>query len=191
MKLIYGSVEKILGGEISKKEKRAAEREAGRLLLGLLLERYIPSASLSDVAAGEHGKPYLPTAPSVDFNITHSNGFVACAISVGRGKIGIDAEPSDGSIPKARQLEFAKRFFSRDELCSLESGRFTFAQLWTRKEARLKMTGEGFSSGAFSSLPPSNESGIFFTTLSLDGFTVTVCSESDAEIEVLRYVDGE
>lgn len=93
------------------------------------------------------GKPGL--APSVNagglhFNLTHSEGLALVAIARGRA-VGIDLE-------RVRPLndaeEMVARFFSQRENAAFrrlpeEQKPLAFFNLWTRKEAWLKATGEG------------------------------------------------
>ena len=113
-----------------------------------------------------------------------SNGFVACILSVGEGRVGIDAEPTECPYTAEKQNALAARFFSEDEQKSLSAGDKTFAQLWTRREAALKMTGEGFAKGIGQELPQN----VHFTTLTIGGFTLTVAAEQTANVVVKEYM---
>ena len=182
MILVYGTAEEINGGKAE--NKKIAESAAGKKLFDILLIESGVAATSEDIKTGEQGKPYLAELPNVDFNITHSNGFVACILSVGEGRVGIDAEPAECSYPAEKQKALATRFFSEDEQKSLSAGDKTFAQLWTRREAALKMTGEGFAKGIGQELPQN----VHFTTLTIGGFTLTVAAEQTANIVVKEYM---
>lgn len=94
-----------------------------------------------------HGKPLIDPAaglPMLPFNLSHTRGFVACAVG-GEADIGIDVERLDRD---SMNLDIAGRFFSPAEIASLraaspEEQAVTFFRLWTLKEAFLKATGEG------------------------------------------------
>lgn len=97
-------------------------------------------------STGKHGKPRLDT-PGADqsphFNLTHSGGFVALAIS--DGEIGIDIE---NLRPVTTAERLAKRFFSPEERKHVfeldgEARDHAFLRIWTQKEAYLKATGLG------------------------------------------------
>jgi 4'-phosphopantetheinyl transferase len=79
------------------------------------------------------------------FNISHTHGLVACAISHGID-LGIDVEASDRAI----ELDIADRYFAPEEAALVRSapadqGRCLFFRFWTLKEAFIKATGEGLS----------------------------------------------
>jgi 4'-phosphopantetheinyl transferase len=95
------------------------------------------------------GKPALRVSygrKSLEFNLTHSNGLALLAVTRGR-KIGIDVEFVRSDLAFER---IAEQFFSAREravLCSLppEQQLLAFFNCWTRKEAYLKATGDGFT----------------------------------------------
>jgi 4'-phosphopantetheinyl transferase len=97
-------------------------------------------------ATGKHGKPRLDI-PGADqpphFNLTHSGGFVALAIS--DGEVGIDIE---NLRPVSTAQRLAQRFFSPEERKHVfeldgEARDRAFLRIWTQKEAYLKATGLG------------------------------------------------
>lgn len=99
------------------------------------------------VRCGEaHGKPGL-VGRGPEFNLTHSAGVVAVAVSSDRA-VGLD-------VQEARDIDhrgLARRFFSPAERADIEArddaaGQRRFHQLWARKEAVLKATGEGITAG--------------------------------------------
>lgn len=182
MIILYGYADEILG-ETNGINKKSAESTAGRRLLDLLLKKNGLFVTSANIKIGESGKPYLDGYPEVDFNITHSKGLVACALSIGEGRVGIDAEPIGRECPPERQKALAARFFSEDEQNRLSSGEMTFTELWTRREAYLKMTGEGFANGIGKKIPDST----FFHFFTAHGFTFAVATERTAKIVVKEY----
>jgi 4'-phosphopantetheinyl transferase len=95
------------------------------------------------------GKPRIdPTLgrPELRFNLSHTRGFVACAVCVG-SEIGIDVE----ALTRRRTgLDIAERFFSPSEVAILRGAPpdqqpDMFFRFWTLKEAFIKATGEGLS----------------------------------------------
>lgn len=101
-------------------------------------------------ATGEHGKPVAlagDLAGGPAFNLTHTDGLVAVAVS-GVPAVGIDAEAADRSV----DLKVADRYFTAEEIAWLESLAPAdrpqgFLRLWTLKEAFIKATGLGLSQG--------------------------------------------
>jgi 4'-phosphopantetheinyl transferase len=90
---------------------------------------------------GEFGKPALAVdceRGGLRFNISHTRGFVACAIA--RDEVGVDVEASD----RPTDFDIADRFFAPREAQTPPEGRAcVFFRFWTLKEAFIKATGEG------------------------------------------------
>lgn len=138
------------------------------LAAGLLIRRAIGE---SEIVLGEHGKPYAQNG--VYFSVSHS-GRVA-AIAVDDTELGLDVE----ELPAPDRLKIADRFYhpaERAYVKEAEDRRRAFSEIWTRKEAYLKMTGEGISTDltAFDTLaqPLKGQT----VTLPLDGYCLSVCS---------------
>jgi 4'-phosphopantetheinyl transferase len=93
----------------------------------------------------DHGKPILEP-PSLSFNLSHTKGLVACAVTVGC-EVGVDVEAIDRPAAIDR---LAARYFSSAEIGQLaacqgaaRSGRFF--EIWTLKEAFAKALGLGLA----------------------------------------------
>lgn len=88
-------------------------------------------------------RPYIETNEKiqVDFNISHSNKWIVCAISL-TGKIGIDIEEI-----RPIDIKIAKEFMADEEwqyLCKYQGEKVeVFYKYWTLKEAFLKAVGTG------------------------------------------------
>lgn len=108
----------------------------------------VDAASIKFVM-GTFGKPYVsfPPMPHIEFNVSHSHGIIVFAFSVDR-KLGIDIERIDPAVPNDQLIETVFTPEERRELRSLPSELFVegFFTAWTRKEAFVKVTGQGFSS---------------------------------------------
>jgi 4'-phosphopantetheinyl transferase len=135
----------------------AEERDRGaRFQVPGLGERYLRShAALRKIlarfadgrmgfAVTENGKPYLPAAPEIQFNLSHSKGraMVGVALQV---PVGVDVERIR---PMPDSLELARRFFPPSEAEALEGTppadrEREFFRRWTRFEAMLKARGIG------------------------------------------------
>lgn len=95
----------------------------------------------------ERGKPRLEANCEADglyFNISHTRGFVACAIA--HAEVGIDVEAADRRV----NFRIADRFFSPEETRLVNAAPYrhkarTFFRFWTLKEAFIKATGEGLA----------------------------------------------
>jgi 4'-phosphopantetheinyl transferase len=91
-----------------------------------------------DFAVTDTGKPFLPAAPRVKFNLSHSRemALVAVALEV---EIGVDVE---WVRPMPDYREIAERFFPPSEAAAVADPR-DFFRRWTRLEAIVKATGAG------------------------------------------------
>jgi len=97
------------------------------------------------------GKPELAgdeNSSQPRFNLSHTTGYMALGLSVGR-RVGVDIERV-GELPDLPQLMTS--VLSKDEARAIDSlppaSRLdSFYKLWTGKEALLKATGAGISSG--------------------------------------------
>ncbi len=90
------------------------------------------------------GKPCFPLEPEEQFSVSHTGPFFAVAFCRG-ARVGLDLEQVN---PNVRPLRVARRFFSLQETGALERAKDPakeFARLWTKKEAAVKLTGEGLS----------------------------------------------
>jgi len=121
-----------------------------RTLMGELLIRTLLTEQLGienkylTFEQNPYGKPYLKNFPNVNFNISHSSGFVVCAI---------DAKPIGIDIEEVKPLDYetiADNFFSESELNyifkhSLDLRLSKFFEIWTLKESYIKCCGQGLS----------------------------------------------
>jgi 4'-phosphopantetheinyl transferase len=148
------------GTLLSAEERQRAERFhferhrrrfiIGRGLVRSLLGRYLNTAPAKLIFGyGPQGKPALEdnfAESGLHFNVTHSEDLALVAVTR-LGDVGVDVE-------KVRWLadfdELVSRFFSPREAAvfrdlSEEEKSGAFFNLWTRKEAWLKATGEGIA----------------------------------------------
>ncbi len=111
---------------------------AYHLLCRALNERYGISPC-PPFAYGSHGKPTLSTHPGIQFNLSHCSSAVACGI--GSEPVGIDIEDRN-----RMRGELVRRVMNEREVADIAASAdpdLRFTQLWTRKEALLKLTGRG------------------------------------------------
>jgi 4'-phosphopantetheinyl transferase len=114
----------------------------GRLLLLEALKNYNENCQgiLSKITYNKFGKPRCGN--KIDFNISHSEQYVVCAVTVD-GKVGIDIE----KIKPVDIVNF-NGYFSVDESADISSSpnrAKKFFEYWTKKESILKADGKGFS----------------------------------------------
>lgn len=121
---------------------------AGRGQLRELLGRYLErDPATLEFESGPHGKPALAgaaAASGLQFNLAHSDNLALLAVTRS-GPVGVDLERIR-PLPDIPRL--VARFFSPRENAAFQALRAqeqtaAFFNLWTRKEAWLKATGEG------------------------------------------------
>jgi 4'-phosphopantetheinyl transferase len=123
---------------------------AAHALLRVLLQHFGGGpAEAWRFTSHSHGKPSLHHDHGLrrlSFNISHTRGAVACAITLDHA-IGVDIEHIEHS---ARFLELAHSYFAPAEIALLRAApaaaqRPLFFRLWTLKEAYIKAHGDGLS----------------------------------------------
>ena len=130
----------------------------------------------------EYGKPSIegtdPRRPSISFSLSHTRGFVACAITSGI-PLGVDIE----LIDRSRLSQFGvDHFFSQREAswlraCPDELRSSRFVELWTLKEAFLKAVGTGFSGSL-----------AYVSSFRLDNNHIEFSAPSDIEAQGWHFV---
>lgn len=135
---------------------RQRERQA-RFACGRYLLRHALAARLGGapgdfhVAPGRHRRPELcgdvaRTFPDIDFNLSSTAGYVACAVASGL-RVGVDIEAPDRvGGRKADNEAVGELVFTAEErswLAQQADPHARFYQLWTLKEAIAKADGEG------------------------------------------------
>ena len=136
---------------------------------GLLIRHAVGERT---ILLGEHGKPYVDDK-ALCFSVSHS-GRIA-AVAADDMEIGLDVE----QLPEENRLRIADRFFHPEErayVAAAQDQRRAFCEIWTRKEAYLKMTGEGITTDltAFDTVS-SPLSAQMFTT-AVDHCCLSLCS---------------
>ena len=118
-----------------------------RCAIRSLIEKYTQKPS-EEKCIDTHpgGKPFLVNHPDLHFSLSHSGKEVAIAFS--RTPIGFDVEKKEC---RADFVSIARRFFSAAEAAQIaaagEHAASLFVDLWTAKEAILKLEGSGISGG--------------------------------------------
>ena len=145
---------------LSNKEKERSERFkfykhrkafiASHGFMQVVLSYYIDSAAGEiEFTQTELGKPSLidkQNTNNIQFNLSHSGNMAILAVCK-QHALGVDIEYAE------RKIEWqgiSKRFFTSNEQLELfklddASQRDAFFQIWTRKEAHMKVTGQGLS----------------------------------------------
>lgn len=139
------------------------------LAAGLLIRRAVGE---SMIKIAERGKPYVESG--VFFSVSHSRNIAAIAVDT--KEIGLDVE----QIVDVSRMKIADRFYHPSErayVTAAEDPLRAFSEIWTRKEAYLKMTGEGIASDltAFDTTSSPLQEQLF--TSAVEGYCLSVCSE--------------
>ena len=112
------------------------------LIRNIIKQKNLRSDNRYDFATNAYGKPYLPNAKNIKFNLSHSEDWVVCAVD--ENQIGIDIE-KENSI----NLQIAHQFFTKEEcdyIFSLKDDQLSrFFEIWTLKESYIKAVGQGLS----------------------------------------------
>jgi 4'-phosphopantetheinyl transferase len=121
-----------------------------RALVRTTLSRYaaVPPAEWAFIA-NVHGRPEIldraPGVPDLRFNLSHTDGLIACAVTIGR-EVGVDVE----HIQRHMTHDVAGRFFAPREVNDLKAlsedeQQRVFFDYWTLKEAYIKARGFGLA----------------------------------------------
>ena len=150
----------------------------------LLINKYVLNGDKSAYFVDSNGKPYSTTG--LEFNLSHSDNMIILAVS--DNKIGCD-------IQKFSERNFermAKFVFHKNEIELLNSNDdklTTFFEIWTKKEAYLKLIGTGFQRKATDidlsqDIYRENDKTYFFANWKIDDYFISACyEESNEEIE--------
>lgn len=154
-----------------------------RELIDLCFNRYIDcvgeKGGTSQTVAGVNNKPYFKDRPDVRFSISHSGDIVLLAM--GRTEIGIDIE-------KIRPLDYkslAERYYTggeKQKASTLEG----YFEVWTAKEAYLKLTAEGLGGiGKYDTTAPLTYNGEKTVFTPVDVFEGYKCTIAAPEQEII------
>jgi 4'-phosphopantetheinyl transferase len=141
--------------EAARAERFMRERDRANFLIARAMARTMLSSFVDlppeawRLRIEERGRPEVdnlpPGAPDIRFNISHTEGLVACAATVGR-EVGVDVE----HIERRLTQDVADRFFSPQEVADLRAlpaheQPVVFFDYWTLKESYIKARGLGLA----------------------------------------------
>ena len=183
--LLYGNINdlKDLNHPISKIREQKLNKykyldDKKRCLLAeLLLKEGLKQFNIKEFeyTFNEYGKPYLKDI-NVFFNISHSKDYVVCIIS--DEEVGIDIEYK-------KDIDYSKliKRFKIEEQNSIHNID-DFYSIWTKKEAYIKMKGEGLRI-ELNSFDTNNIKEISL----LDDYKISVCFKNNKtdEIKIIKY----
>lgn len=172
----------------------SAARKFSRPLLAAAVQDYF-HMELPAIQLGAHGKPYFPSRPDCQFNISHSGDLLVCALA--RYPVGVDIQ-----TVKPHSQRLLDRVCSEAErawLRGYNDDPAAFAKLWTLKESRCKQSGRGLTmpiSQLTIPLPAAGETSLILDSLAFSlisgiDWEFCLCSVSGTEDKwdgVFRYV---
>lgn len=125
-----------------KEDDKLRSAAAGFILTQALSELGIACTD-ETVCLTEYGKPFLPSYPQLNFNLSHSGDFVLCAIS--SQSVGCDVERIADVKP-----EISRRFSQPEHAHVMAqendaARRELLFRYWTLKESLIKADGRGFA----------------------------------------------
>lgn len=131
-------------------ERFINKKDKIRTLIGEILVRSIIIRELNieneyiKFEKNQYGKPYLLGYPDFNFNISHSEDFVVCAVD--SKPVGIDIEV----VKCIEYKDIAQNFFTEREFNYIVKQKSDiqlsrFYEIWTLKESYMKCLGKGFS----------------------------------------------
>lgn len=108
------------------------------------------------------GKPYFREL-QIEFSVSHTDDLWVCLISDGTAPVGVDIQ----AVKETRQERIAERYFTDDEKRYLNTdAENAFFDIWTRKEAYAKYTGNGITKELLTVSTISNKE-LFFMDLDI------------------------
>lgn len=131
-------------------EHHRHEYVIARALVRSILSRYVEKAPNEwQFSKSQYGRPEIERdydTPPLRFNLSHTDGLIACAVTLGH-EVGIDVEDT---VRKGINVDIASRFFSTVEIKALlcmgyHEKKERFFHYWTLKESYIKACGRGLS----------------------------------------------
>lgn len=158
-----------LKNENSQRESIGAEL----LLLSMFKSEFPDEPFPPKIHQNQGEKPYFEDYENLYFNLSHSNLYVACAIS--DNPVGVDIQ-----YMKDFDKNLVSRFFTPDEQefwQNSKSKKEAFYKIWTKKEALLKCLGAGLGKMATKSVFRAQDEGYKFQTKHFGNYILCVCSK--------------
>lgn len=143
------------------------------MMLMCIMEMTYSDLPSIKIEYSKHGKP-ICTSHDVNFSVSHSGEYVICVADT-KG-VGADIERI-----KAVPDTLVKKIFSKDEAKWVGTSDERFFEIWTAKEAYLKLIGLGISGGLKTAVVDPEAKTVndlsYETTVTDDGYIYTVVKE--------------
>lgn len=142
---------------------------AAFLLLQRALKEQYGIVKVPPFTYGANGKPSLEGFPHIHFNLSHCREAVACVVD--DEPVGVDIESIGRYSPLL--LDYTMSLEEQQRILQSPEPAAEFITLWTMKESRLKLTGEGITRDLHSVL--ADEHQYRFHTITRPDYIVTTC----------------
>lgn len=144
------------------------------MMLTCIMEMTYSDLESIKIEYSEHGKPHC-TSHDVQFSVSHSGEYVICAADSKR--VGADIEKIK-SVPET----LVKKIFNKKEAQWVGDSPERFFEIWTAKEAYLKLIGLGVSGGLKTATVDPEQKTVcdlnYESTVTDDGYIYTIVKES-------------
>jgi 4'-phosphopantetheinyl transferase len=168
-----------------------SQHQAGLTLLDRAAHARWPQLPPDPVLLTESGgKPYFRDYPRCHFNLSHSGGWVLCAL--GDGPVGVDLQ-----IVRESPSQVGRKFTGEEQTWLSTQPPEAVYSLWAKKEAYLKYLGLGLTRrlDSFSVLPlPRNqvepEVVCALIQIPLEGFACALCGRASDLSQVSITAEG-
>ncbi len=145
------------------------------LMEGLQKEFGIDEAPVFDYSA--EGKPFIANHPDVHFNLSHSGTVALCAVS--NQPIGTDVETT--RKVSTSLISYTMNDSEKEQISASSNPTMRFLYFWTRKEALLKLTGDGIRNNLKQVLD--NAEKYHFETIEKENYIYTIAKYKNIEIQ--------
>lgn len=130
-----------------------------------------------EFAFNAYGKPWLKDYPQIHFNLSHCRRAALCVVA--DQAVGCDIE----TIGQGINIDLCNKCFNAEEtnlILQSDNPPLTFAKLWTKKEAFLKLIGKGLTEDIRSALTSAQaRTAQFNTYVAQDNtYVYTICTAS-------------
>lgn len=170
------------GGKDGQKRTEELVRSAARQYI--IEEGIRMGPSSGKILRTPKGKPYFEDVP-LEFSVSHTGDLWVCLISDGQSPVGVDVQ----LIRPCHSDKVAKRYYTDDEQEFVSAmGETGFFQIWTRKEAYAKYTGEGLS-GQMASFSTLKEGPVDFVDFDIRaGVKGSCCMKEKSELWIRTLI---
>jgi len=168
-----------------KHEQGRKESALSYVLLCELLKENYGVNEMPVFVYGEHGKPRLEGHENIHFNMSHCKEAVACVVS--DEDVGVDIECLGRLYDRNGNLrDSLARYTLSDEeyntVMNSDDPDAEFSMLWTKKEALLKLTGEGITNDIKTVLYKYNNVEISTELIKEKGYAISIAQYKEKGI---------